>query len=61
MDDYNPKTLASDNFNVCDASGFFWARAHVNVESDGVAKAENITRVGGRQSRESRPCRPTRH
>lgn len=47
MDDCNPKILASDNFNACDASGFFWARGRATVEPDGGAKAENITRVGG--------------
>jgi hydroxyethylthiazole kinase len=45
--DPNPLLLASDDFNACDASGFYWSRERANVEADAGAAARNVTRVGG--------------
>jgi len=45
--DPNPRLLASDNFNACDASGFYWTRERANVEADDGSVVRNITRVGG--------------
>lgn len=45
--DPRPAFLATDNFNACDASGFYWARERVNTEADRGAAAREVTRVGG--------------
>ncbi len=45
--DPNPLLLASDDFNACDASGFYWSRERANVDADAGAAAINVTRVGG--------------
>lgn len=45
--DPNPQLLASNDFDACDASGFYWARERANIEADGGSGATNITRTGG--------------
>lgn len=45
--DPNPRLLASDDYNACDVSGFFWARERIGVEADAGAAATITTRVGG--------------
>ncbi|MGV2287922.1 hydroxyethylthiazole kinase [Trinickia sp. YCB016] len=45
--DPHPELLATNDYNVCDASGFFWAREVGNRVADGGDSAENVTRVGG--------------
>lgn len=45
--DPNPLLLASDDFNACDASGFYWGRELANIEADAGAAPRNVTRVGG--------------
>lgn len=45
--DPNPNALATDNYNACDASGFFWARETANSQADAGAEASIVTRVGG--------------
>lgn len=47
LTDPNPRLLASNTYNACDASGFFWSRERANKEADGGAFANHITRVGG--------------
>ena len=58
--DPNPRLLATDDFNACDASGFYWARERANSEADGGADARNVTRVGGIVNRGS-PARAPLH
>ena len=45
--DPNPRLLASDDGNACDASGFYWSREKANHEADQGANATNVNRVGG--------------
>jgi predicted chitinase len=45
--DPNPRLLSSDDFNACDASGFYWSRERANSEADGGSEASVATRVGG--------------
>lgn len=45
--DPNPLLLASNDFNACDASGFYWARERVNAEADAGSAPGDVTRVGG--------------
>jgi len=47
LTDPNPRLLATDDFNACDASGFYWARERANIEADAGSEARNVTRVGG--------------
>ena len=44
--DPNPVLLASNDFNACDASGFYWSRERTNAEADVGTAASNVTRVG---------------
>jgi len=45
--DPNPELLATDDYNACDASGFYWARESINREADQGSAQNNVTRVGG--------------
>ncbi|MDP9990618.1 hydroxyethylthiazole kinase [Variovorax boronicumulans] len=45
--DPNPLSLASDDLNACDASGFYWGRERANAEADAGVAPRNVTRVGG--------------
>jgi hydroxyethylthiazole kinase len=45
--DPKPSALATDNYNACDASGFFWVRENVNSHADAGGEASIVTRVGG--------------
>ncbi|MFM0478285.1 glycoside hydrolase family 19 protein, partial [Paraburkholderia strydomiana] len=51
--DPHPLLLATDDYNACDASGFYWARERVNREADAGPAAQNVTRVGGQVNRGS--------
>lgn len=44
--DPNPSLLAADDYNACDASGYYWAREGANREADVSASEQAITRVG---------------
>lgn len=58
VDDPNPALLATDDFNACDASGFYWGRERANVEADKGSAEGNITRVGGIVNRGSASREP---
>lgn len=45
--DPNPRLLASDDFNACDASGFFWVRERGSAEANAGPAPGTVTRVGG--------------
>lgn len=45
--DPNPILLSSNDFNACDASGFYWARERIDIEADAGSARRNVTRVGG--------------
>lgn len=45
--DPSPRLLATDDFNACDASGFYWVRERTSSEADAGPAARNVTRVGG--------------
>lgn len=45
--DPNPSLLASNDFNACDASGFYWARERANNAADAGSAPVDVTRVGG--------------
>lgn len=47
VSDPNPRLLASNDFNACDASGFFWARERAGAEASAGFAPVNVTRVGG--------------
>ncbi|MDT6919958.1 hypothetical protein [Pseudomonas atacamensis] len=44
--DPNPPLLASDDYNACDASGFFWSREKINSRADKDATPETCRIVG---------------
>jgi len=44
--DPNPPLLASDDYNACDASGFFWSREKINIRADKDATPETCRIVG---------------
>jgi hydroxyethylthiazole kinase len=44
--DPNPSLLSSDDYNACDASGFFWSREKINKRADEGAAPENCKVVG---------------
>lgn len=45
--DPNPSLLASNDFNACDASGFYWARERASNAADAGSAPADVTRVGG--------------
>lgn len=53
VSDPHPRLLASDDFNACDASGFFWARERGNAEASAGSAPGHVTRVGGMINRGS--------
>ncbi|MFS2161449.1 hypothetical protein ACCD10_29490 [Pseudomonas sp. Pseusp122] len=44
--DPNPPLLASDDYNACDASGFFWVREKINKHADTGSTSTEVTAVG---------------
>ncbi|UCR83642.1 M23 family metallopeptidase [Pseudomonas chlororaphis] len=44
--DPNPALLSSDDYNACDASGFFWSRERINRRADQGSSAETSRVVG---------------
>lgn len=47
MTDPNSDLLASDDYNACDASGYYWAHEKTNLEASAGYANNNIDRVGG--------------
>ncbi|MDF2399414.1 hypothetical protein GGD92_02925 [Pseudomonas protegens] len=45
--DPNPHLLATDNYNACDTSGFYWARERINRRAD-EGSPQTISRIMGR-------------
>lgn len=46
--DPNPTLLSSDDYNACDASGFFWAREKISKIADKGASPETSRKVGSK-------------
>ncbi|WP_277591594.1 hypothetical protein [Pseudomonas chlororaphis] len=44
--DPNPPLLATDDYNACDASGFFWARERISKYADAGSTPGNAKKVG---------------
>lgn len=44
--DPNPNLLATDDYNSCDASGFYWAREKINRNADSGPSTETSKKVG---------------
>ncbi|MAF03289.1 hypothetical protein [Herbaspirillum sp.] len=47
----NPELVASDDYNACDVSGFYWSRENVNKEASSGSDRNHVTRVGGKINR----------
>jgi predicted chitinase len=45
--DPKPSLLSSNDFNACDASGFYWVRERMSSAADAGAAPIDVTRVGG--------------
>jgi predicted chitinase len=45
--DPNSSLLATNDYNACDASGFYWVRENISFEADVGATPTTISRVGG--------------